>query len=529
MITVIVLLILAGVSLNAIIGENGIITNVLDAKVLSKYSTYKEELETYLSEDLTCADEDMKKYMKSMSDEDIDKFIVWNGKLYFIGDNEYERKMAESVGIDTSLSGLNIDDLKALAGSVLPLGGKFEAPKDDNSEAPDELIGTRLYDKVASNNERWDVVIDYNESNEVTNRFGTGYYYLAPGEYEIDDKRITLRNGYIIDYNTRNFLSLSERHIEWNIDSTVSTRGGLVLNLDPMNLADGEWKKVENKKDEINEGDLYEFREMDYKTGKLKVEESGIYKAGDIEYNEDLKTLDLNLNTTGEMNEKGGYLKIDKEELDFNNGFSFEIFFETDFSEWPNKETNGAERFIGLFCRAGDIMNSPGTHHLRFALKEVSDSACIWGKFFDTSSWKGQGFCSKTGDEYLTSPGIFQKGTQKVDICFTYFIGRREIEDGKLAKQVTDFSVDTIAIFINGKLKSCGYYGHDSYEKGLTYWNSEEPFYIGSVVAGSTSSGTPCVHFLRGKVYCCRLYNLCITDEQAIKNYELTLKYLNSF
>ncbi len=45
MVTVIVLLILAGVSLNAIIGENGIITNALDAKILQAIATLQEEVQ----------------------------------------------------------------------------------------------------------------------------------------------------------------------------------------------------------------------------------------------------------------------------------------------------------------------------------------------------------------------------------------------------------------------------------------------------------------------------------------------------
>ena len=49
-ITIIVLLILAGVSLNAIVGNNGIITNAQGAKFKSEMAKYKEDTETFIFE-----------------------------------------------------------------------------------------------------------------------------------------------------------------------------------------------------------------------------------------------------------------------------------------------------------------------------------------------------------------------------------------------------------------------------------------------------------------------------------------------
>ena len=45
MVTIIVLLILAGVSLNAIIGENGILTNAQNAKIQNGMATLEEYLQ----------------------------------------------------------------------------------------------------------------------------------------------------------------------------------------------------------------------------------------------------------------------------------------------------------------------------------------------------------------------------------------------------------------------------------------------------------------------------------------------------
>ena len=46
--TIIILLILAGVSLNAIVGDNGVITNAMNAKELSEEVERKENLEYIL-------------------------------------------------------------------------------------------------------------------------------------------------------------------------------------------------------------------------------------------------------------------------------------------------------------------------------------------------------------------------------------------------------------------------------------------------------------------------------------------------
>ena len=46
-VTIIALLILAGVAINLTIGDNGIITRAQKARLTSELSTYKEELEMY--------------------------------------------------------------------------------------------------------------------------------------------------------------------------------------------------------------------------------------------------------------------------------------------------------------------------------------------------------------------------------------------------------------------------------------------------------------------------------------------------
>ena len=46
-ITIIILLILAGITISTLVGENGIITRATEAKISTELSAYKEELELY--------------------------------------------------------------------------------------------------------------------------------------------------------------------------------------------------------------------------------------------------------------------------------------------------------------------------------------------------------------------------------------------------------------------------------------------------------------------------------------------------
>ena len=64
-ITIIVLLILAGVSINLVTGENGILEQAQNASVKQKFAKYKEELELGMYGQVTVAGEQMKNYIQN--------------------------------------------------------------------------------------------------------------------------------------------------------------------------------------------------------------------------------------------------------------------------------------------------------------------------------------------------------------------------------------------------------------------------------------------------------------------------------
>lgn len=101
-ITIIILLILSGVSINAIIGDNGILSQSQSASIIQRLATYKEELEmskvdleiekisnnSNLSDLKLCIiGEDVKKYIPSLIEEDIGKISIFDDNIVYTDNN----------------------------------------------------------------------------------------------------------------------------------------------------------------------------------------------------------------------------------------------------------------------------------------------------------------------------------------------------------------------------------------------------------------------------------------------------------
>ena len=126
-ITIIVLLILAGVTISALTGDNGILNNASLAKISTEFANYKEEVEIYkankLLENLNFNEEtlsagktslkyegkpeneegNIKTIINDLEDKYLEKFIIINGTLYLMSTGEtsnIEIKAAENTGIE---------------------------------------------------------------------------------------------------------------------------------------------------------------------------------------------------------------------------------------------------------------------------------------------------------------------------------------------------------------------------------------------------------------------------------------------
>ena len=124
---IIILLILAGVTIAAISGDNGILSNASLAKISTEFAGYKEEVEifklekisenTNFKEDTLTAGKttieyegkpegeegNIKTVIKDLDDKYLSKFIIINGKLYIMATGEtsnVEIKAAQNTGIE---------------------------------------------------------------------------------------------------------------------------------------------------------------------------------------------------------------------------------------------------------------------------------------------------------------------------------------------------------------------------------------------------------------------------------------------
>lgn len=103
------MLILAGVSINAIIGEDGILSKAQDAVLTQRMAQYLEEFQMYKTSEwieqgindevyFYASGEELKKIIPSMLDTEIDDFCVLSGQLTYLGTNPKYQEMLLNMG-----------------------------------------------------------------------------------------------------------------------------------------------------------------------------------------------------------------------------------------------------------------------------------------------------------------------------------------------------------------------------------------------------------------------------------------------
>ena len=478
-ITIIVMLILAGVSLSMIMGDSSVLEQAQTATISYRFAAYNEKLNLILNRDMTCAGESMEKYIPGMDKNDIEKFIIINGRLAYIGDDEQELQIAQSLGIETAMSGggsETMNDVMNITDKVFVATKDIVLPADDTAPTPAGLIGKRLYDKTSLNMETWNMVIDYDSNNKEKGRYGSGYYLLEPGTYNINGEDITFSGKYILDYKKGTLIGLSDRAVEWSINTSLAVKDGLVLNIDPTNLADGNW--------------------------------TGITKHGDVVYNPSTKALVFNCSESNDGG-IGGYLELKRNDVDFSNGFTFEIYANILRKEYQSHTyASSSKKGLGLFCRM-PTLESSYTQALRFGYTQAN-TIC---KFNSASSWNGSGSRMSTGS--TGSVSVNTAGYNVNEDFYLTFVYNRDASDK-----------DKIEYYINGELYGYTYYGKNSYNTGLNTWNKDTcPFFVG--VSPWHANGN--LYYLKGSVYSCRLYTDAMTAEEVKDNMDMTQKYRASF
>ena len=176
-VTIIVMLILAGVTISTLTGEDGIITQAKNSKKMSKASSEKEAIEL------------------ALSSSKIEEYIDVNNKYY---------------------------------------------------------IGIPLYDKTLENGNKWNIVV----INETQKIYGTDWSYVPKGT-EIDGYGET-KGNWLINYETSELVQLEDNTFtQLMYGSNLAVKEGLILNVDPINMADSTSLGNGVKLYGVTEGDGY--------------------------------------------------------------------------------------------------------------------------------------------------------------------------------------------------------------------------------------------------------------------------------
>ena len=502
---------------------------------MSRFSTYKEELSVNAVEDtgIYATGENMKKYIKSMEERDFDNFIIIKSGLLYVGTDEKEIEIANRLGIgggeSTSDAGATVKEVQAIVDGVVKVSEKnkgkiptSDTDKIDENEYYDDnegLIGARLFDRSGLNLTQgtWNILIEYDSNNREKERYGSGYYWLRKGkEYTIKGEKIEFKNDYVINYQTGEFTVLSGRAVNWNVNATlgvpdkiVDGKHTLALNLDPMGLENGEWEQSDDV-DDVNTTNFYNFKVTNSDGSKI---DTGIQKVGDVEYDSENKSLKFNKNEENKEG-TGGYLRLKKDNLDFTNGFTFEFY--TCMSRLYDKINKLGMLATGYFCRI-ESLRGEFSKSMRFGVCKVEKGYWL-GRLSESVSANNMGhnLWSNPGSGFRTeSIDFLEEGLGKnIYLSITYSVDSENKGFGRL-----DY-------YVNGEYYGHTFYDKNNYEDGLSSWNNDKcDFFVG--VCPINQNANLC--FLQGDVYATRLYTLSLTPEEVKLNYDMTLKYRDSF
>ena len=324
-------------------------------------------------------------------------------------------------------------------------------------------IGTPLYDKTLENGDKWNVII----IKDTLEQYGTDWCYVAKGT-EIAQYGET-QYDWLVNYETGEAKQLEEEYMELSYKSSLAITDGLALNIDATNLDNDNW------------GD--------------------IIKHGDVKYSSEKKSL--------YFDGDGDYLELAKSS-DFSDGFTFEIYANLERILYDN---GSGLKYAALFCKLPDLKKSL-TQSMRFG---YAWDKCI-GKFNFASSWYGKGnkiIADKRGGVFLSEDNCGYIINEDFYLTFVY---RRY---NSANPQWTE-RADKVEYYINGNLYGYTYYGIDSYNNGCQTWNTDSShFYLG--VCPWNSEGS--LYYLKGNVYCTRLYEKALNSDEVKLNVETTQLY----
>lgn len=473
-ITIIVMLILAGVSLNMVIGENSVLEQAQKATFASKMGAYVETFNLKIAgmlderglpikkENITVYEPNkVKTYITNLEEEDKEKFKILKGELCYIGDNPIEKAVAEEQNMKITTA----EEVEEEAVSIIIKEMNGDAFTVTNETGDSSKAGVELKDKTLASD--WKIIMKMN-GFEVEATYGTGWYFVNAGTKT--DQLGVLRKSYILNYETQKAVVYDEkihRQLAWN--SNLAIAGNIILNIDPKNMTQDEssWGDVRllgfDKDGEVDAA------------GNIK---SGWFGSG-IRLDGENDCMELN---TGS---------------DFSQGFTITFF---------GKQVSDS---IPFFCKqnTGQIDRS-----VRFWSKYSGIQFNV-SKNIANSTWSGKN--ENNGILSCSWATIKQNDVVYVDVvCDPVSRADGKIifavyRDGKkVGETVTDKGYWH-------KTGSATYAGKDLME------SSTEICRIGAVYAGSPAAWS----YGKMDIYTIRVYNDALTDFEIEENYKATVAY----
>lgn len=479
-ITIIVMLILAGVALSSLTGDNSVLNQAKKASFATRMSSYAEAYElkvggmlddkTHKPIDrttLTVYDpEEVKKYVTNLDPADADKFKILNGELCYVGEDELEKEIANEQAMRVA----TVDDIERESVDVIL--NKLNGNSFTTTNAPGNTskAGVELKDKVLG--QEWKIIMKMNgKVAEAT--YGTGWYFVEAGTKT--DQLGVLKKSYILNYTDRKAVVYDENiHRQLAYDSNLAVKDGIVLNIDPSNMTASEsaWGNVSVK---------------------------GFNKAGEK---------DASGNVISGWFGSGIRLDGVNDYIEFNSGSDFSKGFTLSF--YGKQSSNS----IPFFCK--QIMNSNGTADISRSVRfqsHLGSTSFNVSKNTANASWSGANenngilTCSwnklKIGDDVYVDIVCDPVSSPDGKIIFAVY------RDGKKLGSTTA---------INSYWHKTG----SALYAGKTIMESvEETCRIGSLYGGNPAMWT----YGATDLYAVRLYNKVLTDAEIEANYTATITY----
>ena len=480
-ITIIVMLILAGVSLNMVMGDNSVLAQAQKAVFASKISSYREAFDLKVGgmlderklpikrETITAYEPSkVKEYINNLDDSDLEKFKILRGEIYYVGDDPLEKEVAIEQNMKTATGDAYEEFAAQIEKEAIELiiqnmkGDAFTVTSEtgDTSRA-----GVELKDKSLASD--WKIIMKMN-GFEVEATYGTGWYFVNAGTKT--DQLGVLKRSYILNYETRKAVVYDEnvhRQLAW--DSNLAVTRNLILNIDPKNMTE----------DESSWGDVQLF---------------GFNKAGETDASGNIKSgwYGSGIRLDGEND----YMELNTGS-DFSKGFTLTFYGKQLASSVP------------FFCK-----QNPG---------QIDRSVRFWStsnyiqfnvsKNTANSEWSGQN----------ENNGILSKSWAKINVNDDAYIdvvcdpvshaeGKIIFKVYRDGKKIGETTTDRSYWYKTG---SASYAGKDLME------SSSEICRIGSVYSGSPAMWT----YGKMDIYTIRVYNDVLSDLEIEENYKATVAY----